>query len=248
MSGFLFFREVKLVEDKLKDRLKGFRLKAEGIPNSLQPKQPIPPSIPYDADYFERGIQSGKSCFENYRWIVELTIPMAMVIIDYLGIKRGETILDYGCAKGYLVKALRWLGRDAWGYDISQYAIDHADPEIKNYVSAYHNGHEAAKYIIMKDILEHLNESDIIRLLRSIKSDTIFAVIPLGDGEKFNIPQFEQDITHVTRQTESWWCQIFRHGGWVITDTTNRIPGIKDHWSHVKDGHIFITAKRGQNE
>ena len=202
----------------------------------------------YDADYFERGIQSGKSCFENYRWIVELTIPMAMTIIDYLGIKRGETVLDYGCAKGYLVKALRWLGRDAWGYDISHYAIDHADPEIKNYVSGYHNGHEAAKFTIIKDVLEHLNESDILRLLWSIKSDTIFTVIPLGDGEKFNIHQFERDITHVTRQTESWWCEIFTHGGWVITDTTNRIHGIKDNWSHVKDGHIFITAKRGQNE
>ena len=52
---------------------------------------------------------------------------MAQVIIDYLDIHRGQKILDIGCAKGYLVKALRWLGRDAYGFDISDYALEKSD-------------------------------------------------------------------------------------------------------------------------
>lgn len=88
----------------------------------------------YGEDYFERGIQTGISLYENYRWMPELTIPFAMRIIDYLHIERGESILDVGCAKGYLVKAFKWLGRDAYGIDISSYAINNADTEIKSYV------------------------------------------------------------------------------------------------------------------
>lgn len=69
----------------------------------------------YDREYFEYGVETGKSNYQNYRWIPELTIPMAMTIIDLLGIKPNESVLDYGCAKGYLVKALRMLHRNAWG-------------------------------------------------------------------------------------------------------------------------------------
>ena len=71
----------------------------------------------YNESYFERGLESGLSLYQNYRWIPELTIPMAMTIIDFLGIKRHQTILDFGCAKGFLVKAFRLLYRSAYGVD-----------------------------------------------------------------------------------------------------------------------------------
>ncbi len=82
----------------------------------------------YDADYYERGVESGKSCYSNYRWLPELTIPMAMVLIDTLGIRpgAGQRVLDFGCAKGFVTKALRMLRRDAWGIDISRYALSQA--------------------------------------------------------------------------------------------------------------------------
>ena len=90
----------------------------------------IKPADWYDADYFERGLESGKSCYQNYRWVPELTIPMTMTIIDYLKIPRGAKILDYGCAKGYLVRSMELLGRPAWGLDTSPYAIENLHPNI----------------------------------------------------------------------------------------------------------------------
>ena len=86
----------------------------------------------YDEDYFENGIKTGKSCYENYRWLPELTIPMAMTIIDLLKIQRFETVLDFGCAKGYLVKAFKLLYRNAFGVDASPYAIANCDSEVAN--------------------------------------------------------------------------------------------------------------------
>lgn len=37
----------------------------------------------------------------------------------------GMSLLDWGCADGYLVKHLRRRGDEAWGLDISEYAISH---------------------------------------------------------------------------------------------------------------------------
>ena len=51
----------------------------------------------YDADYYERGIESGKSLYQNYRWMPEATMSMAMALIDYLVIRRGDSVLDLGC-------------------------------------------------------------------------------------------------------------------------------------------------------
>lgn len=199
--------------------------------------------VNYDADYFEHGIQTGVSLFENYRWIPELTIPMAMVINDYLGIRRGETILDIGCAKGYMVKAFRWLGRDAYGYDISAYAIEQADQEIKDFlhISSYPNN---CKYAIAKDVFEHFEERELESFLSSLNSDVLFIMVPLGDGERYIIPQYECDLTHKIRQPYVWWKVLLEDCGWKVKRAEHRIDGLKDNWAHYKDGNIFITAIR----
>ena len=80
----------------------------------------------YDEDYFERGVETGKSLYSNYRWIPELTIPICAELIMQLKIGPEDTILDFGCAKGFIVKALRLLHREAYGVDISEYAIKQA--------------------------------------------------------------------------------------------------------------------------
>ena len=114
---------------------------------------------------------------------------MAMAIIDYLGIKRGQRILDYGCAKGYMVKALRWLGREAYGCDISDYALKSADYEITSFLSK-----ELPKthfhYTIAKDTFEHMQAKDIRRLLTKLDSKVLFVIVPLGDGKRYFIPAY----------------------------------------------------------
>ena len=56
--------------------------------------------------------------------------PVAQDIIDHFGLKPGDRLLDVGCAKGFLVKDLLALGIDAYGIDISRYALMHCEPEV----------------------------------------------------------------------------------------------------------------------
>ena len=88
----------------------------------------------FNKDYYENGISSGLSLYTNYKWMPDLTIPMAFRIIEILNIKESDSILDFGCAKGYMVKSFRMLYRDAYGVDISDYAISNCDKEVENYL------------------------------------------------------------------------------------------------------------------
>ncbi|OGT32182.1 MAG: methyltransferase [Gammaproteobacteria bacterium RIFCSPHIGHO2_12_FULL_35_23] len=61
------------------------------------------------------------------RWI-----PVAKDIIEHFNLKPGDRVLDVGCAKGFLVKDLMKVcpGLEAFGLDISEYALKHCEPEI----------------------------------------------------------------------------------------------------------------------
>lgn len=56
--------------------------------------------------------------------------PVAKDIVTHFGLKPGDRVLDVGCAKGFLVKDLLALGIDAYGLDISQYALMHCEREV----------------------------------------------------------------------------------------------------------------------
>lgn len=73
----------------------------------------------FDQAYFERGtLEHG----EGYRFDCVYTSlrPLARVWRE-LGVRRA---IDIGCAKGALVKALLDEGVDAYGADVSKYAIE----------------------------------------------------------------------------------------------------------------------------
>src|SRR5207248_9125424 len=61
------------------------------------------------------------------RWI-----PVAEDIVKHFNLKPGDRVLDVGCAKGFLVKDLLKVcpGVEAFGLDISDYALMHCEPEV----------------------------------------------------------------------------------------------------------------------
>lgn len=219
-------------------------------------------SYQYDADYFLRGKQTGKSLYEDYRWIPDLTVPMARRIVEYLGIDGVGTgnyslgtdvVLDFGCARGYLVKALRQLGHNAYGVDVSEWAVENCDPEVKMYVGQTNAAAYSLPFvdwIITKDVLEHVTSIfDTIDILTSRTRKGVFAVVPLANtpseegGLSYDVPEYEQDVTHIWRQELWWWVSLFMRPGWSV-EARYRIPGIKDNYAEYPTGNGFITARR----
>lgn len=207
----------------------------------------------YDYDYYERGIETGKSCYTRFKWLPELTTSLAMSYIDYLGLTRNHTILDYGCAKGFVVKALRILYRQAWGCDISQYAINSADNDTRQYlkVSSLKPSHNIVPffigfdYILAKDVFEHIEETELDIVLQALreKGKYLFACQPLGDKGKFVVPAYNMDITHRTIQNKDWWTNKFKKNGWNTVKFSYYVPGIKESWSNFEQGNGFFFLK-----
>lgn len=205
----------------------------------------------YNEDYFLRGKASGLSLYENYRWLPKLTIPMAQAIVDHCGIELDDSILDFGCARGYLVKALQKLGFEARGYDISEWALANCDPEVNDAVSAVWPPANDVDWIVAKDVLEHVPVHSITQTIRQIVEVArkgIFVVVPLakGLGEDYVVPEYEADVTHVLRWPLDRWVDEFIDAfdhNWEIS-ARYRIAGIKDNYAQFDKGNGFITCRR----
>ena len=205
----------------------------------------------YDQKYYEDGIASGKSCYVNYRWIPELTIPMAYYIIKELNLPQGARVLDYGCSKGYVVRALRLLGIDAWGVDISEYAIKHCDSEVRDYCALFSESNltpfkQKFDWVITKDVLEHVPTGGLELFFEHYTSlaDNMWHVIPLGDRGVFRIPEYHLDRSHIQVNDEAWWNELFGRYGWK-SEVKHHVPGIKDNWAdrHSAGNGFFTLSK-----
>ena len=202
--------------------------------------------IIYNQDYFERGAETGVSLYSNYRWLPELTLPMCHHIIQFLQIKDGK-VLDFGCAKGYVVKGLRMLGINAYGVDISNYAIKEAPREIAKYVKVIKTCVKIKgkfAYTIAKDVLEHVPYSQIIKQLKILAkcSKNILIIVPLGDGKKYFIKSMELDRTHIIREDLHWWKKTLEKSGFKIKKATYNLGPFKKNWQFSKKGNGLIVA------
>jgi SAM-dependent methyltransferase len=185
----------------------------------------------FNEEYYERGQEKRISGYTNYGWMPERSFPEAVSIINHLGLGPFSTVVDFGCAKGYLVYALRRLGIDAFGEDISEYAIANAHPEVKPFVT--NNVGLLGSWIIAKDVMEHIPEEQIPATLKDIRSrcdkGALF-VIPLGDDNKFRIREYEIDVTHVTRKDEGWWVQKILEAGFSNVRVSYTMGDVKKKW------------------
>lgn len=207
--------------------------------------------VMYDENYYEKGLETGVSNFSNYRWMPEATMAMAMTIIDHFGITKNQTLLDYGCAKGYLVKAFRLLRRKAWGIDISRYAISKVDPSVRLFccdpVQMELYGFPTIFDIcIAKDVFEHIEYDKINERLRNINSTLMFVIVPLGKNGKYNARANNLDKTHIICEHEVWWHTTFVESGWEVVDFTFKVDGIKDNYNHIEKAHGFYTLVKSE--
>lgn len=204
----------------------------------------------FDQDYYENGVKKGISGYENYHWIPTRSIPEAITICESIDF---ESVIDFGCAKGFLVHALTLLGKNATGVDISEYALNTAIPQTKNKLHLLDKPLSelglTADLIIAKDVLEHVPEEEIEGTLTEFYKvcNKALLVIPLGDNNLFRIREYEIDKTHVTRRDEEWWFAEIRKAGFKLKSFNYAMGHVKEKWTSMpeyKYGNGFFIIEK----
>lgn len=141
---------------------------------------------------------------------VEVWMRQFGIIADYIVEHfHPKTVLDAGCAMGYLVSALRDRGVEAYGVDISQYAISKVREDIMPYCFVGSLTEPLPKELPERfdlvtniEILEHLYEEDSANAIDTLCSvtDTILFSSTSDDVK---------EATHVNVQLLEYWAKRF---------------------------------------
>ena len=158
----------------------------------------------FDATYYQRYC-STEAYARTETWLA-LFRRFADRIVTDIGPRR---VLDAGCAMGFLVEALRQRGVEAFGVDLSSYAIANTHESVRSFCrqgSLTDELTERYDLIVTIEVLEHIPRHDAERAIENIcahTSDVLFSSTP------FNY----KEATHVNIHPPDYWVEQFgRHG------------------------------------
>jgi O-antigen biosynthesis protein len=158
-------------------------------------------NMPSQYDKYHYLTTSGTTHSQNDKW-KSFFGKVADVIVREINPK---TVLDAGCAYGYLVAALRDRGVEAYGIDASQDAIDQVREDIKPFCkvgSVFAPLTQPYDLIICVELLEHFHSHEahaVIENLCQFTDDFIFS----------STPSDFKEATHHNVQPTDYWAKIF---------------------------------------
>ena len=139
-----------------------------------------------------------------------------------------KTVLDAGCACGHFVAALRDRGVEAYGVDISEYAISNVREDIRPFCRVCSLNEDLPpdfpkKYdmLFCIEILEHMTDPD--------GRDAIARITKLSDTILFSSTPFDEvEETHININPMWYWAEIFHeHGFYLDMLGSNRLFNIQ---------------------
>ncbi len=129
---------------------------------------------------------------------------------------RPKSVLDVGCGLGEVIYFLRLLGIDAWGVEISEYALKNATPSIRKYIKQgsiqkipFKN--KSFDLVTSFDVLEHIYADEIdqaiaecSRVSRKYQLHKIYTV------ENAWLRRLKgSDLSLVTVMDKKWWENVW---------------------------------------
>ncbi len=130
------------------------------------------------------GDRRGRSGYANYDRVSSNADIAAYLLWRNF---RAQRTLDVGCARGFVVEALRELGVDAHGCDVSPFAVAHAAPGALGFVrlgdllGGLPYDDRAFDLVSAMEVLEHLPPEAVPRALaelRRVCDGVLYATIP----------------------------------------------------------------------
>ncbi|MFQ5514344.1 MAG: class I SAM-dependent methyltransferase [Myxococcota bacterium] len=154
------------------------------------------------------------------RWI-----PVAEDIVEHYQLGPGSRVLDVGCAKGFLVKDLMAVcpGLEAFGLDISEYAILNCEPEV---IGRLHLGScdhlpfpdHSFDAVIAKDVIHNLDRAGCLEAVREIERIAPgrgFIQVDSYRSEQEKTAFLDWVLTAKTHYDPAGWRKLFEEAGFT---------------------------------
>lgn len=208
-------------------------------PGSGSDKQKI-----YDGKYFDFGITKERS---DYSW--ESKSPYFEAIFATFKNFQPKRVLDIGCAKGFLVSIFNAAGIEAYGVDVSSYAIENTPNNIRNKLFTLDIEKNRLPFendyfdlVFGLEILEHLSRFDnllqeVSRVLK--KNGYVFFTTPTP-----NSWDAAHDLTHINIHPRKFWVVLFETYGFLELEKTNYNAFKKEFIKNYKHYIAYMPATR----
>ena len=171
----------------------------------------------YGYDYFDGDRKYG---YGGYYYNPKYWSQVSKDLIKYYNLKNNSSILDIGCAKGFLLYEFKKNLPDIniYGIDISEYAIQNAMPEVKKFIqlgNAKDLPYADNKFDLVLSIvtLHNLTIIDLKKALNEIsrvskKNAFITLDAYSNDAEKKNMEDW--NLTAETVMSKKDWVKFFK--------------------------------------
>jgi len=144
-------------------------------------------------------------------------------MIEHYSLKKGDKVLEIGCAKGFLLIEFKKEGMITKGVDISEYAISNCHPDLKDDLMVlditkglpFENGY--FHLITGKEVLPHIPKNKIEFVMKEIircsRNNRSFLEIHCSTKEQLR-NFYLWDKTHKILWTPQQWLGLFRKVGY----------------------------------
>jgi 2-polyprenyl-3-methyl-5-hydroxy-6-metoxy-1,4-benzoquinol methylase len=161
------------------------------------------PDIEYGRAYFRH--DCGVPYERNSHWLGFFDRIAESIVRDL----RPTSVLDAGCAMGFLVEMLRKRGVEAWGIDVSEYAISQVDESVREYCRVASLAEPLERrydLTVCIEVLEHVPPADTDAAIANLCASSDRLLIS-------TTPEDLGEATHVNvRPVEAWSAALAREG------------------------------------
>ena len=194
----------------------------------------------YDIDYF---CWNGTGDPKGYKGFYA-DFPNRLKLLDYIKKLKPESVLDVGCAYGFLVKSLNDAGIPSKGVDVSTFAYKMRATDDMQVASIVDLPFENDEFdlVVTHEMLEHIREQDVNQALSELARVSRRGAHWIGYtevDEKFDT----KDVTHVNIKPYAWWQDKFSE----ICGATHEVIDKERDWYPLGVGIPQGGPKKGLN-
>ena len=169
----------------------------------MEPGRHSPDGARFDARYYAQSC--GRPYGRDPEWLRFFGTIADRIVADIAP----RRVLDAGCAMGLLVEALRERGVEAFGIDISEYAIGQVQPSVREFCRTGSIAAELADtydLVVCIEVVEHMPAADADAAIANICRHT-------GDVLFSSSPSDLTEATHLNVRSPEHWAERFARGG-----------------------------------